>query len=78
MTALSGKKQIDRSNRRACFELFGYDFMIDRTLKVWLIEINTNPCLDESSEVLEKLLPKMVDGMFKLTIDEVFALENQE
>lgn len=49
MTVLSGKKKLDKANRRSCFELFGYDFMLDRSLKVWLIEINTNPCLDESS-----------------------------
>jgi D-alanine-D-alanine ligase-like ATP-grasp enzyme len=27
------------------FEIFGYDFLIDSKGKVWLIEINTNPCL---------------------------------
>lgn len=27
------------------FELFGLDFMIDEKLKVWLIEVNSNPCL---------------------------------
>ena len=27
------------------FEVFGMDFMIDSNLDVWLIEINTNPCL---------------------------------
>ena len=27
------------------FELFGYDFFIDQNMTVWLIEINTNPCL---------------------------------
>ena len=30
------------------FELFGYDFMIDEDMKVYLIEVNTNPCLDTS------------------------------
>lgn len=27
------------------FELFGLDFMIDEQLNVWLIEVNSNPCL---------------------------------
>jgi hypothetical protein len=27
------------------FELFGLDFMIDGELDVWLIEVNSNPCL---------------------------------
>jgi D-alanine-D-alanine ligase-like ATP-grasp enzyme len=28
-----------------CFELFGFDFMIDEELNPVLIEINTNPAL---------------------------------
>jgi len=31
------------------FELFGYDFMIDTDLNVWLIEVNQNPCLSTLS-----------------------------
>ena len=28
------------------FELLGFDFMLDSDLNVYLIEVNTNPCLD--------------------------------
>ena len=28
------------------YELFGLDFMIDDSYHVWLIEVNTNPCLE--------------------------------
>lgn len=31
--------------------------MIDRDFKVWLIEINTNPCLETSSPILSRLIP---------------------
>ena len=34
--------------------------MIDENLKPWLIEINTNPCLDESSPLLKDLIPRMI------------------
>lgn len=54
------------------FEIFGYDFMIDENLTPWLIEINTNPCLEETSALLKMLLPRMIDDAFKLTLDVLF------
>ena len=60
MTMESVRRKINRNQRVHCFEIFGYDFMIDENLKVWLIEVNTNPCLEESSPILEALLPRMV------------------
>ena len=53
-------------------ELFGYDFIIDQELTPWLIEVNTNPCLEESSGLLKVLLPRMIDDALKLTVDLVF------
>ena len=41
--------KINKYKRKNCFEIFGYDFIIDENFKVWLIEINTNPCIEESS-----------------------------
>lgn len=47
--------------------------MLDADFNSWLIEVNTNPCLEESSKLLESLIPRMVDDLFKLTIDKVFV-----
>ena len=46
--------------------------MIDSDFNTWLIEVNTNPCLEESSALLKMYIPRMVDDAFKLTIDEIF------
>lgn len=39
------EKKIDPFGRKHCFEIFGYDFILDKNLKPWLIEVNTNPCI---------------------------------
>ena len=56
--------------------MFGLDYILDADLNVWLIEANTNPCLEESSKLLEVLLPRMIDDMFKLSIDKIFVPQN--
>ena len=43
--------------------------MIDENYKVWLIEVNANPCIEESSPLLKMLIPRMLDDAFKITID---------
>ena len=55
-----------------CFEIFGYDFILDNDFKLWILEINNNPGLGISSPLIEKLIPRMIDDAFRLTIDKVF------
>ena len=68
-------KKLNPQKRTVCFELFGYDFILDEDLGLWLIEVNTNPCLELSSPLLEQLIPSMLDDMLKLTVDKLFPTE---
>lgn len=65
LKSIKGKLNI----RKYTFELIGYDFIIDDSLQSYLIEVNTNPCIEESSKLLKMLLPRMLDDMFKMTVD---------
>lgn len=51
------------------FEVLGLDFMIDQDFRPWLIEVNTNPCLDCSCPLLNRIIPYMLEQTFKLTLD---------
>lgn len=63
------RKKLDPFKRKHTFEMFGYDFILDEDFNVWLIEINTNPCIEESSCILKIYLPRMIEDMLKLTVD---------
>ena len=53
------------------------DFLIDKSFKIWLIEVNTNPSLNtESSRVVRYLIPKMMDNAFDIAV-EPFARINR-
>ncbi len=54
------------------FELFGYDFILDGDFNVWLIECNTNPCLELNAKWLEIIIPRMIEDMLRLTVDLSF------
>ena len=45
-------RKLDPTRKSSSFEILGYDFMIDEDLNVWLIEVNTNPCLELASPYL--------------------------
>jgi hypothetical protein len=72
LAMISAKRKLNPNKRRYCFEIFGYDYIIDSDFNVWLIEVNTNPCIEESSNLLKILLPRMLDDAFKLTLDQLF------
>ncbi len=39
--------------------------MIDEDFKVYLIEINTNPCLELTSPLLARVIPGFLDDAFR-------------
>ena len=72
LSLMSSRRKININGRKECFEIFGYDFMVDSAFKVWLIEVNTNPAIDDCSTVLKAMIPRMLDDGFKLSFDKIF------
>jgi hypothetical protein len=54
--------QVPKKNKHQSFEIFGFDFLIDRELNVRLIEANCNPAITEDGPLLAELVPKMLSS----------------
>ena len=78
LTTKSSKNLINQKNKKYCFEIFGYDFMMDEDKNIFLIEINTNPGLEISSEIISILVPRMIEDSLRITVDELFDTEYSE
>ncbi len=61
-------------NDKHCFEMYGYDILIDSNLKPWLIEVNASPSLTAST-VSDRIMKTM---LLNDTFEIVFGTEFPE
>lgn len=43
--------------------------MVDEDLNVWLIEVNSSPCMDYSTHVTAKLCPMVLRDTLRIILD---------
>ncbi|OQS06568.1 tubulin polyglutamylase [Thraustotheca clavata] len=53
-------------HRHACYELFGFDMMLDSSLEPWLIEVNVSPSLMGSSPLDKRIKGLLMSDIFHL------------
>uniref|UniRef100_A0A3P8ZMZ8 Tubulin--tyrosine ligase-like protein 5 n=1 Tax=Esox lucius TaxID=8010 RepID=A0A3P8ZMZ8_ESOLU len=53
-------------HRTNCFELYGFDVLIDSNLKPWLLEVNLSPSLACDAPLDLKIKASMISDMFSL------------
>eukprot|EP00928_Gymnodinium_smaydae_P047793 TRINITY_DN31924_c0_g1_i1.p1 TRINITY_DN31924_c0_g1~~TRINITY_DN31924_c0_g1_i1.p1 ORF type:complete len:740 (-),score=162.22 TRINITY_DN31924_c0_g1_i1:536-2755(-) len=61
------------ANTRGCFELFGFDFLLDEDMQPWFLEANSSPDLCEDGG---PSLRRLTEGALKELLALVFALNS--
>ena len=61
---LQTKDRLDR--KFGCFEVFGFDFMLDGDLSPVLLEININPALFLDTTSQGEIIPKLITDMINM------------
>lgn len=52
------------------FECYGYDILIDRELKPWLVEVNSKPSLNGTTENDCNLKERLIDGILNIVCSQ--------
>ena len=57
-------------DQQGCFELYGFDILLDDTCKPWLLEVNLSPACAERTDWLKDMLDSMIEGLLRIVIDK--------
>ena len=53
-------------HRNNCFEVYGFDILVDSNLKPWLLEVNMSPSLNTESAIDARIKTAMLCDLFTL------------
>jgi tubulin polyglutamylase TTLL4 len=65
-------------HRNACFELYGFDIILDEKLKPWLLEVNVCPSLSSSSPLDKQIKTMLLSDVFHLIGLQVYDRKKHE
>ena len=66
--------QIDTNKKNNnCFELLGFDILVDQSYKPWLLEVNLSPSLSTDTQLDFKIKGGLIADLFTLV-----GLQNEE
>jgi tubulin polyglutamylase TTLL1 len=65
-------------NDKHCFEMYGYDILIEDNLKPWLIEVNASPSLSTTTESDRILKMDVMKDVFNIVVPPEWTDENNK
>lgn len=65
-------------NDKHCYELYGFDVLIDNNFKPWLIECNASPSLTANTKDDAEMKIDMLDDLFTVVDMEKILTGNEE
>lgn len=62
VTSMGGAK-----HKQTCYEIYGFDILIDKDIRPWLLEVNVSPSLSSSSPMDKYIKTLLLSDSFYLT-----------
>ena len=64
-------------NDKHCFEMYGYDVLLDATLKPWLIEVNASPSLSATTPSDLAMKTQVINDTLNIVFPDNFPESNK-
>ena len=65
-------------SKNACFEIYGFDVLIDAKLRPWLLEVNVSPSLSSSSPLDKQIKTRLLSDTLYLVGFRLIDRKQQE
>ena len=67
---LACRDSVVQPEKPTAHEIFGYDFMVDTNMNVWLIEVNSSPSMEYSSPITEVKCKEVMYNLVEIALKQ--------
>ena len=66
---MAARDSVVQNENFVSHEIFGYDFMVDTNMNVWLLEVNSSPSMEYSSPITERMVKEVLPNIAELVLE---------